>query len=139
MCALVVGEHAGMRRLLKLTLGSLALDVHEVCSNDSLQNALRKVPSVVVVDVDPSYRHGMVVWHLLRRHPVTANIPSLFLVEAGNEFIRRLATVAGATVCVEKPFHPRHVRTIVADLLSLASRPNVAEGRCSDIRGAAAL
>jgi DNA-binding response OmpR family regulator len=123
-----------MRRLVKLILGGLALDVDEVSSNHQLLITFGKLPRVVVVDVDPSYKQGMVVWHVLRRNPYTANIPTVFLVEAGNEFIRRLARMAGATICLDKPFHPRHLRTIVEGLLGLTSRPDAADAHRYDGR-----
>jgi CheY-like chemotaxis protein len=139
ICALVVGEHAGMRRLLKLILGALTLDVDAVSSNHQLLDTVGKLPRVIIVDVDPSYEQGMVVWHLLRRNPYTANIPSVFLVEAGNEFIRHLATMAGATICLDKPFRPRHLRTIVEDLLSLMPGSDGADAPRADVRRPAAL
>jgi DNA-binding response OmpR family regulator len=128
-----------MRRLLKLILAGLALDVDEVSSNYQLLDTFGKLPRVVIVDVDPSYKQGMIVWHFLRRNPYTANIPSIFLVEAGNEFIRHLATMAGATICLDKPFHPRHLRTIVMDLLSLTPGPDAADAHCCDVRRPASL
>jgi len=140
ICALVIGEHPGMRELLKLILGGVALEVHEASSNDPLRTGTcAKLPRVVVVDVDPSFEQGMVVWHSLRRNPSTANIPSVFLVEAGNEFVRHLATLAGATICMDKPFHPRHLRTILERLLSPAPGPDAADARSSDARPSAPL
>jgi CheY-like chemotaxis protein len=134
ICALVVGEQPGMRRLLTLILTRLTLEVAEVSSNHQLLGAFGKLPSLVVVDVDPSYEQGMVVWHMLRRHPGTATIPSIFLVEAGNDFIRRLATLAGATVCLDKPFHPRDLRSSVERLLHLAPGPETLDDRRGDVR-----
>ncbi len=139
ICALVIGEHTGMRQLLKLILGGVALEVHEASSNDPRPGTFAKLPRVVVVDVDPSFEQGMVVWHSLRRNPSTANIPSVFLVEAGNEFVRHLATLAGATICMDKPFHPRHLRTILERLLSPAPGPDAADARSSDARPSAPL
>jgi CheY-like chemotaxis protein len=118
--ALVVGEHAGMRQLLRQILGSLALEVSEASSNQHSPTTAGRVPSLAVVDVDPSFEQGMVLWHSLRRNPSTASIPSVFLVEAGNEVVRRLADMAGASICLEKPFHPRDLRTSVERLLSRA-------------------
>jgi CheY-like chemotaxis protein len=119
-CALVVGEHAGMRQLLKLILGGLALEVSEASSDQHGPNPVSGSPSLAVVDVDPSFDEGMVFWHSLRRNPSTASIPSIFLVEAGNEVMHRLADMAGASICLEKPFHPRDLRTTVECLLSRA-------------------
>jgi CheY-like chemotaxis protein len=139
LCALVVGEHAGMRGLLKVILGGLALDVDEVSSNHQLLDTFGRLPRVVVVDVDPAYAQGMVVWHMLRRNPYTAQIPSVFLIESGNEFVRHLATLAGATVCLDKPFHPRQLRTIVRDLLCMTPGSGVGDGHRSIARRPAAL
>jgi CheY-like chemotaxis protein len=118
--ALVVGEHAGMRQLLKRVLGGLALEVCEASSDQHGLSASSRVPSLAVVDVDPSFDQGMVFWHSLRRNPSTASIPSVFLVEAGNEVVHRLADMAGASICLEKPFHPRDLRDSVERLLSPA-------------------
>jgi CheY-like chemotaxis protein len=118
--ALVVGEHAGMRQLLKRVLGGLALEVCEASSDQHGPSTSSRVPSLAVVDVDPSFDQGMVFWHSLRRNPSTASIPSVFLVEAGNEVVHRLADMAGASICLEKPFHPRDLRDSVERLLSPA-------------------
>ena len=115
--ALVVGEHAGMRQLLKLILGGLALEVSEASSEQHGQSTGSSLPSLAVVDIDTSFEQGMVVWHSLRRNPSTASIPSVFLVEAGNEVMHRLADMAGASICLEKPFHPRDLRATVERLL----------------------
>jgi len=139
ICALVVGEHPEMRRMLKLILAGLALHVDEVSSNHQLLHTFSKVPRVVVVDVDPAYAQGMAVWHALRRNALTAHVPSVFLVEAGNKFIRHMATIAGATVCLDKPFHPRHLRTIVTDLLSSTTPPDAPDAHRSGVRRPAAL
>jgi DNA-binding response OmpR family regulator len=128
-----------MRGLLKVILGGLALDVDEISSNHQLLDTFGKLPRVVIVDVDPSYAQGMVVWHVLRRNPYTAHIPSVFLVESGNEFVRHLATLAGATVCLDKPFHPRQLRTIVRDLLCMTPGSGAGDGHRSIVRRPAAL
>ena len=109
-----------MRQLLKLILGGLALEVSEASSSQYGPSTYARLPSLAVVDVDPSFEQGMVVWHSLRRNPSTAHIPSVFLVEAGDEVMYRLAGKAGASICLEKPFHPRELRTIVDGLLSRA-------------------
>jgi DNA-binding response OmpR family regulator len=109
-----------MRQLLKLILGGLALDVSEASSSQYSPSTRGRLPSLAVVDVDPSFEQGMVVWHSLRRDPSTAHIPSVFLVEAGDEVMYRLAGKAGASICLEKPFHPRDLRTIVKGLVSRA-------------------
>lgn len=123
-----------MRRLLNVILSGLGIEVDEASSNQQCRSALSKSPRVAVVDVDPSFEQGMVVWHSLRRNPSTANIPSVFLVEAGNESIRHLATMAGATICLDKPFHPQHLRTSVERLVSLGPRSNGVDARCSHAR-----
>jgi DNA-binding response OmpR family regulator len=109
-----------MRQLLKHILGGLALEVSEASANQHSLSTGSRIPSLAVVDVDPSFEQGMVLWHSLRRNPSTASIPSVFLVEAGNEVVRRLADMAGASICLEKPFHPRDLRTSVDHLLSRA-------------------
>jgi DNA-binding response OmpR family regulator len=109
-----------MRQLLKLILGGLALEVREASSSHYSPTTYGRLPSLAVVDVDPSFEQGMVVWHSLRRNPSTAHIPSVFLVEAGDEVMYRLAGKAGASVRLEKPFHPRELRTIVDGILSRA-------------------
>jgi DNA-binding response OmpR family regulator len=109
-----------MRQLLKRILGGLALEVREASSSQYRLSSGAQVPSLAVVDIDPSFEDGMVVWHSLRRNPATAHIPSVFLVEAGDEVMYRLAGKAGASICLEKPFHPRDLRTIVDGLLSRA-------------------
>jgi CheY-like chemotaxis protein len=119
-CALVVGEHAGMRKLLKLILGGLALEVSEASSDQHGPSTESRLPSLAVVDVDASFEQGMAFWHSLRRNPSTASIPSVFLVEAGNEVMHRQADMAGASICLEKPFHPRDLRMTVERLLSRA-------------------
>jgi DNA-binding response OmpR family regulator len=109
-----------MRQLLKRILSEFELDISEASSSQYDPGSCGRLPSLAVVDVDPSFENGMVVWHSLRRNPLITYLPSVFLVEAGDEVIYRLAGQAGASTCLEKPFHPRDLRTIVDALLSRA-------------------
>jgi CheY-like chemotaxis protein len=100
--------------------------VHEACSSNGHTSAGWADSEIIIVDVDTSLEYGLSTWHHLRRNPMTIAIPAVFLVEAGQESLRRLARMAGATVCLDKPFRPRHLQSLVQSLVGLSPRENAA-------------
>jgi DNA-binding response OmpR family regulator len=115
---LLIAEHPGMHQLLRLILCGLEMDVHEAGPTYVLAESVRTLPRLVVVDFDISLQGGLQSWRELRLNPMAATIPSVFLVEAGEERLHRLATTAGATICLDKPFRIRDLRRIARCLLS---------------------
>jgi DNA-binding response OmpR family regulator len=115
---LLIAEHPGMHRLLRLILCGLEMDVQDAGSTSVTGDAVQALPRLVVVDFDTSLHRGLNVWYELRLNGIAATIPSVFLVEAGEERLHRLATTAGATVCLDKPFRIRDLRRIARCLLT---------------------
>jgi CheY-like chemotaxis protein len=124
--ALVVGEHPGLRRMVRVQLADLPVDVDEASMTEARERVRWELPNVVVFDVGPPVQHVLETCHQLRWNPMTTTIPALLLVESGDAKMRTLATEAGATLCLDKPFHSRQLRQTVGRLLDCSAhkKPN---------------
>jgi twitching motility two-component system response regulator PilH len=120
--ALIVGEHPGMRLLVRLNLNDLPLEVLETNTADAHERVRWDLPHLVVVDLHPPLDKGLTLCRELRWTPTTATIPCVVLVEGGDLDLREMASEAGATICLEKPFRPLQLRSTVQDLLDSSGR-----------------
>lgn len=120
--ALIIGEHPGMRLLVRLNLSDLPLEVRETNTAQARDQVRWDLPHLVVVDLHPPLDRGLAFCRQLRWTPTTATIPSVLLIEGGDADLRELAGEAGATICLEKPFRPLQLRSTVQSLLGSPSR-----------------
>jgi CheY-like chemotaxis protein len=120
--ALIVGEHPGMRLLVRLNLNDLPLEVLETNTADAHERVRWDLPHLVVVDLHPPLDKGLTLCRQLRWTPTTATIPCVVLVEGGDLELREMASEAGATICLEKPFRPLDLRHTVQVLLDSSGR-----------------
>jgi CheY-like chemotaxis protein len=106
-----------MRLLVRLNLSDLPLEVRESNTAQARDQLSWDLPHVVVVDLHPPLDRGLALCRQLRWTPTTGTIPSVLLIEAGDEGLRGLALEAGATICLEKPFRPLQLRSTIQSLL----------------------
>jgi DNA-binding response OmpR family regulator len=120
--ALIVGEHPAMRLLVRLNLSDMPLEVRESNTAQARDQLSWDLPHEVVVDLHPPLDRGLALCRQLRWTPTTGTIPSVLLIEAGDEDLRGMAIDAGATICLEKPFRPLQLRSTIQSLLDSHSR-----------------
>jgi DNA-binding response OmpR family regulator len=120
--ALVIGEHPAIRRLLRLNLSDLPLDVREANTAQARDRVGWELPNVVVIDLHPPFDYSLALCHYLRWNSTTAMIPAVLLVNGGDEEVKVLAGKAGATVCMDKPFRAQQLRDAIQSLLDSSSR-----------------
>ena len=77
--------------------------------------ARRPTPDIVVVDADMPGMDGFELLQRLRQDAVTAAMPAIVTIPAGDRAFEARATAAGANACAAKPFsatallhHVRH-------------------------------
>lgn len=107
---LVVDDHADIRRLLSVTIGSDA----EILEADNGQDALaiidRTPPDVVLLDVMmPGEVNGMDVLKFIKADPKLRSIRVAMLTARGQSADVELATQLGADAYFIKPFSPLEV------------------------------
>src|ERR1043166_8602991 len=114
---LVIGDDPPLRRLVCLVLSSLGMDVQDTCPDDVFEHMMRTLPDLLVVDHHLPRDHSLRLSRQLRRHPATAELPSIHLIPGGFDSLRGLLRAAGASVCLDKPFRSRLLRDAVLSLL----------------------
>jgi CheY-like chemotaxis protein len=129
---LVIGEHPALRRLLRLMLSKLALDVQEATPEQALERVDGDPPHLVVLDLHSPLDRALLLCRRLRRNSRTASLPAVLLLPLGDEHLRAMAKAAGATICLDKPFRTRLLQETVQSLLSTHSANGGAAHRAHD-------
>jgi CheY-like chemotaxis protein len=114
---LVIGEHPSLRRLVRLNLSKLPIEVREASTSQARELVGWELPHLVILDLHPPLDHGLALCRQLRRDSTTATIPAVALVASGGEHVRSMAKHAGATVCLDKPLRSRTLVDTVQSLI----------------------
>lgn len=115
---LVADDEAVLRALVRATLSSAGYDVLEAADGDeALELARSARPDLIVLDRMMPGRSGLDVLHELQAEPELAATPVVMLTARTRAADREAAAAAGAVRFVAKPFSPRELVRIVADLL----------------------
>jgi DNA-binding response OmpR family regulator len=117
----LIGEHARLRRLIRTILSTLALEVHEATPSQARQCVQGILPNLLVVDVHLPRERFLFLFRQLRPSSSNAELPAVFLLPAGDDYLRLLATSSGASACIEKPFRARLLQDTVRELLNSLS------------------
>ena len=90
-----------------------------------LRNVLRTPPDLVVLDVNMPGLTGWEICDILRRQPVTAGLPVLFLTGRGEVADRITAMQVGGTDHLTKPFRADDLRARARALTGRAAAKGV--------------
>jgi len=105
--ALVVDDHADMRRLITFTLEHSGLPITVVpaaCGSEALERAQEEPPDLILLDVMMPGMDGFEVCEQLRANVRTAFIPILMLTARDDAGSRARGFLAGTDDYVGKPF-----------------------------------
>jgi DNA-binding response OmpR family regulator len=94
-------------------------------SADFLRTVLRTPPDLVVLDVNMPGLSGWEICDILRRQPVTAELPVLFLTGRGEVADRITAMQVGGTDHLTKPFRAEDLRARARALTGRAAAKGV--------------
>jgi signal transduction histidine kinase/ActR/RegA family two-component response regulator len=116
---LVVDDEEDARLLLEATLSQYGADVTIAASAaEALQAIERAVPDVLLSDVGMPHEDGYSLIRRLRARPAAAGgtIPAVAITAYASANDRLTALSAGYQAHVAKPFEPREIATLVAQL-----------------------
>ena len=120
---LIVDAVATNRIILKVKLGTACYRVLQAASGDeALALARSGAPDLVLIDRDLPGRDGVATCAALRADPLTADLPVLVTLPAGDAGGRRAALEAGADALVEKPVDDSLLLARIRNLLRAAAR-----------------
>jgi DNA-binding response OmpR family regulator len=120
---LVADDEAHIGRIIKLKMEqgpfrvSLAFDGQEAI--DILEQPERI--DAVVLDVMMPRLSGLDVLHRIRANEQTKDLPCIILTAAGEEEYEREARKSGATAFLTKPFSPKKLYAMIAQLTGVAT------------------
>ena len=115
---LVADDEAVLRALVRATLSSAGYDVLEAADGDeALELARSARPDLIVLDLMMPGKSGLDVLRELRADPELAATPVVMLTARTRAADREAAAEAGADRFLAKPFSPRELVRIVADVL----------------------
>ena len=116
---LVVDDEEDARLLLETTLSQYGADVTIAASAaEALQAIERAVPDVLLSDVGMPHEDGYALIRRLRARPAAAGgtIPAVAITAYASASDRLTALSAGYQAHVAKPFEPREIAALVAEL-----------------------
>src|SRR5687767_1175305 len=120
---LIVDDSPTIRRMVKVALAPLAMDVVEAASGLEAIEQLAVAPiSLVVLDLNMPDMHGLEVLGFVRANQKFHNIPNIALATRDDAQSGDGAKHAGATRYLTKPFKPRGLLDEARDVLNGATQ-----------------
>jgi CheY-like chemotaxis protein len=115
---LVCDDEAVLRNLVRATLDPAGYRIVEACNgHEALALARAELPALILLDLMMPGRSGSEVLDDLRREPATATTPVVVLSARAQAADRAALLQAGADAYLTKPFSPRALAALVADLV----------------------
>lgn len=117
---LIVDDHADLRKLITLSLGSSDFDLVEAVDGQSaLEECERQPPDLVLLDLMlPGGIDGIEVCRRIRRDPRFTATRVVLLTAADQAIQRERAEEVGVDRYFPKPFSPRELRELVIAVLA---------------------
>ena len=120
MRLLVVEDEPQIRELMSLLLDSLGLEVEVDYAGDGVE-ALKKAkldpPDLVFLDIVLPKMDGITLCRVLKRDPVTRDVPVYMLTAKVRQADHRAAEEAGADGYLEKPFRADQILAVIEGIL----------------------
>ncbi|RPH62915.1 MAG: response regulator [Burkholderiales bacterium] len=102
---LVVDDSVSVRRTMELFARDLGYQVDSAADGvDALERVARRIPSLVLVDLEMPRMNGVELVRALRHEPATRDVPVIMITSRSSEKHRRLALEAGVDVFLTKPY-----------------------------------
>jgi two-component system cell cycle response regulator len=130
---LAIDDSPDIHRLLDVRLRPEGLAIHHALdAEDGLNQALRLIPDLILLDVDMPVVTGFELCRQLKEHTALAQIPVIVLTGAAETYTKVQGFDLGAIDYVTKPFDPAELRARVRAALRtkryhdlLSARSNV--------------
>jgi CheY-like chemotaxis protein len=116
---LIVDDHADLRKLIALTLGSTDYELVEAVDGPSaLEEVRRQAPDLILLDLMlPGGIDGIEICRRVRADPRCAQTRVVLLTAADQALQRERAKEVGVDSYLPKPFSPLELRQLVAKVL----------------------
>ncbi len=117
---LIVDDHADLRKLIALSLGTSDFNLVEAIDGQSaLDECERQPPDLILLDLMlPGGIDGIEVCSFIREDPRFAGTRVVLLTAADQSVQRERAQEAGVDRYFPKPFSPRELRELVGEMLA---------------------
>lgn len=116
---LIVDDSSTIRKMVRASLQSI--DSAEFVEAGSGLEALEQLAygkiGLMVLDLNMPDMHGIDVLRFVRGHHTYRNIPVIVLTTRGDDASRQIASSAGATTYITKPFAPEALAATARSLL----------------------
>ena len=120
---LIVDDSQTIRRMVRVALAPLTMDVIEAASGLEAIEQLAVAPiSLMVLDLNMPDMHGLEVLGFVRANQKFHNIPIIILTTRDDPASREAARHAGATRYLTKPFKPQALLAEARDVLDGAQQ-----------------
>src|SRR6266481_4186791 len=127
---LVVEDDQDLVELLDFNLKSAGFSTSTATNGvQALQMARSISPDLILLDLMLPELDGFAVCEILRRDPVTAEVPIIMLTALSSELARFTGLECGANDYITKPFSPKKLISRVGELLG-ASGASCSRGAC---------
>lgn len=118
---LIVDDSPTIRRMVKVALAPLSMDVIEAASGlEAIEQMAVASVGLMVLDLNMPDMHGLEVLGFVRANQKFHNIPIIVLTTRGDAASRDAAKHAGATRYLTKPFTPHGLLAEARDVLTAA-------------------
>lgn len=118
---LIVDDSPTIRRMVKVALAPLAMEVVEAASGLEAIEQLAVAPvALMILDLNMPDMHGLEVLGFVRANQKFHNIPIIVLTTRDDAASREAARDAGATRYVTKPFKPQGLLAEAREVVSAA-------------------
>jgi len=116
---LTVDDSASIRQAIKIALSGEGYSVAEACDGaEGIAKADAGAYALIVTDLNMPVMDGLTMIRELRKKPVHAGTPILFLTTESDAEVKAQAKAAGATGWLTKPFDPEQLVRIVNKVLA---------------------
>ncbi len=92
-------------------------------TEEGFDRAIKDPPNLILTDLEIPQMGGFVLCKKLRAHPVTRNIPIIFITVRDSQIDQQTAFSLGANQYITKPFRRSFLLKVVAELIE-SSKPN---------------
>nr|WP_073211617.1 response regulator [Acidocella aminolytica] len=116
---LTVDDSPSVRWTIKMALTGEGYDVTEAYDGeDGLRQAGSRRFDLIITDLNMPVMNGLTMIRELRKLPVHAGVPILFLTTESDGGLKAEAKAAGATGWMTKPFDPDNLIKLVKKILA---------------------
>jgi len=121
---LIADDSATIRKMVRASLQTIEHIVFLEAGNglEAIEQLAVVPVQLVVLDLNMPDMHGIEVLRFVRRHQQYRDLPVIVLTTRGDDSSRAIATEAGATTYMTKPFAPQALAATARTLLAETPR-----------------